>query len=173
MNSIPLPAGCREGEKMQAYCLSNDHKRIWIQGDKRTWKVYGGHQIPRDAEIANAKLVRRNQAYYIQITFFIEWDECDLHNEWEILARAFSLDGIGLDFGIETNITLSNGEKLNWYYTESERLKEAQAENESYRAWHKGRCGWERNSSAQLRVINREYERTRRKKQDAINKLVH
>lgn len=173
MDSIPLPAGCREGEKMQAYRLSDDHKRIWLQGDKKVWRIYGGKQIPRDAEIANARLVRRNQNYYIQITFFVEWDEKDLHDEWEILERAFSLEGVGLDFGIETNITLSNGEKFNWHYEETECLKQAQAGNEDYRAWHLRNYGWEKSSNARLRVVNREYERIRRKKQDAINKLVH
>lgn len=125
LDSIPLKQGCREGEKMQSYRLMDDHKHVKIQGDDRSWRVYGGHQIPRDAEIASGRLVRRNQNYYIQITFFVEWDDTDLHDEWEILERALSLDGTGLDFGIKSHITLSNGEKLTWWFEESDKLKAA------------------------------------------------
>ena len=113
LNSIPLPAGNWQGDKAQSYTLHKDRKRVTFQGDKRVFRVIGGEQIPRDAELENAKLIRKEDKYFLHVTFFVEWEEGDApHTEEQIETLANALDGTGLDFGIETNVTTSDGAKL-------------------------------------------------------------
>lgn len=172
--SIPLVKGSRESDKMQSFKLMDDHRHIQIQGDnKRTWRIYGGKQIPKNAEIANGKLIKRNGDYYVQITYYVDWSEEEKSRMDHMPHSLDYLDGIGLDFGIETNITTSNGDKLSWYFEETPRLKEAQRVNQAYRDWHRKAYGWADNSKRQLGIIARENEVLRCRKQDAINKLIH
>ena len=174
LNSIPLANGCRENEKMQSFRIMDDHKHIQIQGDnKRTWRIYGGEQIPKNAEIANGKIIKRNDNFYIQITYYIDWTDEERTRIDHMPHSLDHLDGIGLDFGIETNITTSDCDKLNWYFEETPRLKAAQRANEAYRKWHQKAYGWADNSKRQLKIIARENDILRRRKQDAINKLIH
>lgn len=173
LNSIPLKQGCREGEKMQTYRLMDDHKHVRFQGDNRSWKIIGGEQIPRDAELANGKLVRVGQDYYLHITFFVEWSEEEKKAIDEMPSKLSQLIGAGLDFGIETNITTNDGEKFNWWFGETERLKKAQQDNENYRAWHRREYGWARSSNTQVKIMREEYAKIGRRKQDAINKFLH
>ena len=66
-------------------------------------------------EYANANLLKKPDGYYLKVTCYINKDS---------LPKA-TTNGkeIGLDFGIKTNITTSEGEKLDVSIEESERLK--------------------------------------------------
>jgi len=64
-------------------------------------KVNGLDQIPQDAEIANAQLINRHGDYHIDITTFVP-------NETK------KLNGMHMDLGIKTQITLSNGIKVEY-----------------------------------------------------------
>ena len=66
-------------------------------------------------ELANANLIKRPGGYYLKVTCFINKDN----------FKKIQTNGkeIGLDFGIKTNITTSEGEKLDVSVEESERLK--------------------------------------------------
>ena len=79
-----------------------DNKHIKIQGIKQKIKVLGLNQIPESAEIANANLIKKSGDYYLKITYFT-------NKELQLVPE----EKIGLDFGIETDITFSNGIKLN------------------------------------------------------------
>lgn len=66
-------------------------------------------------ELANANLVKKSDGYYLKVTCFI--------NKENFKEREKNGKEIGLDFGIKTNITTSEGEKLDMTVRESDRLK--------------------------------------------------
>ena len=73
---------------------------------------------------------------------------------------------IGLDFGIKTNITTSEGEKLDVSIQESDRLKTLQ--RELFR-----RVRGSKNRNKTIKLIQREYQKLSNRKQDKANKIVH
>ena len=73
---------------------------------------------------------------------------------------------IGLDFGIKTNLTTSEGEKLDVSIEESERLKKLQ--RELFR-----RVKGSNNRHKTIKLIQREYQKLSNRKQDKANKIVH
>ena len=80
-----------------------------------------------------------------------------------IVAKAAE---IGLDFGIKSSITTSEGEKLDVCVEESERLKKLQ--RELFR-----RVKGSNNRHKTIKLIQREYQKLSNKKQDKANKIVH
>lgn len=72
---------------------------------------------------------------------------------------------IGLDFGIKSNITTSEGEKLDVSIQESDRLKTLQ--RELFR-----RVKGSKNRNKTIKLIQREYQKLSNKKQDKANKIV-
>ncbi len=77
-----------------------------------------GNQLQNVDELANANLVHNPDGYYLKVTTFINKEN---YHEKPKNGRE-----IGLDFGIKTNMTTSNGEKINISVEESERLKRLQ-----------------------------------------------
>ena len=88
---------------------------VHISGIKRPIRVFGMDQIPPDAEFANAKLVKRPSGIYLILTCYIPQHERNVKLE--------NKPDIGLDFGIKTTITTSEGEKYDISVREPERLK--------------------------------------------------
>jgi len=72
---------------------------------------------------------------------------------------------MGLDFGIKTNITTSEGEKLDVSVEESERLKKLQ--RELFR-----RVKGSNNRHKTIKLIQREYQKLSNRKQDKANKII-
>ena len=72
---------------------------------------------------------------------------------------------IGLDFGIKTNITTSEGEKINVSIEEGERLKRLQRELCR-------RTKGSNNRHKTINLIQREYQKLSNRKKDAANKIV-
>ena len=130
--------------------------RIKIQGIKRPIYLSGLKQLLKYNEIdyTTAQLLWDGNDYYISITCFVPK---------EYIIRSGS---IGIDMGVVTHITLSDGRKLNVSVEESERLKGLQRllEKKKYRSnnWYKVRS-----------KIKKEYNRMNNKKNDAANKIVH
>ena len=109
-------------------CYGNDgnsngkyRNTVHIAGIKRPIRVFGMEQIPKEAEFANAKLVKRPSGIYLMLTCYIP----------ESKGKSESEDkpSIGLDFGIKTTITTSEGEKIDITVREPERLKGLQKKN--------------------------------------------
>ena len=88
---------------------------VHIAGIKRPIRVFGMEQIPGDAEFANAKLVKRPSGIYLMLTCYVPRHEGSIDHE--------NKPDIGLDFGIKTTITTSEGEKYDISVREPERLK--------------------------------------------------
>ena len=115
-------------------------------------------QIPKDAEFANAKLVKKPSGIYLLLTCYV--------------PREAKRDGkaekppIGLDFGIKTTITTSEGEKYDISVREQERLKGLQRKLARQK---KGSKGWYHTK----RLIRREYEKLANKRRAKANQAYH
>jgi transposase len=101
------------------YKLDHQRSRLSLQGMKKSIKINGLDQISKlaqrftDIEIANAKLLKVQDDYYLNITVY--------HTDEE------KTDGcLGIDMGVKEQITLSNGVGLSYNIPESRRLKKLQ-----------------------------------------------
>ena len=89
--------------------------KVKIQGISGRILLRTGNQLQIADELANANLISKPDGYYLKVTAFINkenWKEAKKNGK-----------EIGLDFGIKTSITTSEGEKLDVSVEESERLK--------------------------------------------------
>jgi len=94
--------------------------------------------------LANANLVKKPDGYYLKVT-------CYINKENFKLVETNGKE-IGLDFGIKTNITTSEGEKLDVSVEESDRLKKLQ--REMFR-----RTKGSNNRHKTIKLIQREYQK--------------
>jgi len=104
--SIPLK------QHTQTFTILRNSKKIKIQGIKKPLKVNGLNQLPKNYEIANANLVRVGKDYYVKITIYVPREKNNPPNK-----------SIGIDFGCESQLTLSNGEKIKFQIPISDRVK--------------------------------------------------
>ena len=131
---------------------------VHIAGIKRPIRVFGMEQIPEDAEFANAKLIKRPSGIYLLLTCYIP--------KHEGRAKTGNKPDIGIDFGIRTTITTSEGEKYDISVREPERLKGLQKklarQEKGSRGWHDTR-----------HLIQREYEKLTNKRRAKANQVYH
>ena len=126
-----------------------------LQGFKEHFKLNGVKQIPKNAEYANAQLIKKPSGYYLHVTCYVS----------KIKKETNGL-GIGFDFGIKDNIIDSFGNKYNFKFKETKRLKKANKDsNRNY-----VKVGKSSNSSN--KILKREYEKINNKKKDAKNKFI-
>ena len=130
-----------EGNKNGKY-----RNTVHIAGIKRPVRVFGMEQIPYGAEYANAKLVKKPSGIYLMLTCYVPVTEGSMHSE--------KRPDIGIDFGIKTTITTSEGDKYDISVREQGRLKGLQKKLARQK---KGSRGW----YATRHLIRREYERLR------------
>ena len=136
--------------------ISNN--KIKLMGIKQHLKVFGLEQIKPEYEIANAKLIKKANGYYIKLTCFKFIKESTFTNEVK--------PDIGIDFGIKDSIITSNGKKFKVSIEESERLKKLQCK---FAKTVKGS-----NNRYKLKLkIQKEYEHIINKRNDTGNKIVN
>jgi len=99
VNSIPLK------QYGVTYSLDFAQNRVRIQRLGK-FRVLGLHQIPADAEIANAVLVRKPCGYYLHVTCYLPKDS---HTSLNPVGK-----DIGIDFGVSSKLTLSNGIRIDF-----------------------------------------------------------
>ena len=131
--------------------------KVKIQGISGRILLRTGNQLQIADELANANLISKPDGYYLKVTAFINkenWKEAKKNGK-----------EIGLDFGIKTSITTSEGEKLDVQVEESERLKKLQ--REMFR-----RVKGSSNRHKTIKLIQREYQKLSNKNQDKANKIV-
>ena len=140
----------------QTYSFKSFNK-VKIQGISGTVLVRTGNQLQIADELANANLVKKPDGYYLKVTAFINKEN------W----KSIQTNGkeIGLDFGIKTSITTSEGEKLDVSVEESERLKKLQ--RQLFR-----RVKGSNNRHKTIKLIQKEYQKLSNRKQDKANKIV-
>lgn len=132
--------------------------KVKIQGIKKPLRVNGLEQITRlpEYDLANAKLIQRNGDYYLAVTVYVNKTE----------TKNNAKPRIGIDFGCQTSLTLSDGTKYNCVVEETERIKELK--QRASRAM-KG----SNNKRKLLLQIRRKNERLTNKKSDLANKICH
>lgn len=137
----------------------NSHKFIGNNKIRITglgvFHIHGKNQIKTDWEFANAKLIKKPSGYYILLTCY---ENLTLNN---VNTNSNRVD-CGLDFGIQTNITTSDGEKIDVYIEETERLKNLQRKkarqiknsNNYKRTLHKIQIEYEKMSNRKKNFVN-------------------
>ena len=103
-------------------------------------------------------MIRKPDGYYLKVTCFI--------NKENFKEQKTNGKEIGLDFGIKTGVTTSEGEKFDVSIGESDRLKRLQ--KQLFR-----RVKGSNNRRKTIKLIQREYQKLSNRKQDIVNKLVH
>ena len=131
--------------------------KVRIAGISGTILLRTGNQLQIADELANANLVKKADGYYLKVTAFI--------NKKNFKEKQKNRKEIGLDFGIKTSITTSEGEKLDVSIEESDRLKKLQ--RQMFR-----RVKGSNNRYKTIQLIRREYQKLSNKKEDKSNKIV-
>ena len=150
LNCIPLK------QYGNSYVFKSFNK-VRISGISGKILVRTGNQLQNADELANANLIKRPDGYYLKVTAYINKE-----NFKEITTNGKE---IGLDFGIKTNITTSEGEKLDVCVEESDRLKRLQKQMSR-------RAKGSNNRYKTIKLIQREYQKLSNRKQDKTNKIV-
>ena len=130
-------------------------RKVYIMGIKGQVLVRGVEQIPAGVELANANLIKRADGYFLKVTAYQERKERESNGK-----------EIGLDFGIKTSITTSEGEKIDLHVGESDQLKRLQRELSR-------RVKGSNNRQKTILKLRRAYQKQTNKKQDKANKIVH
>ena len=145
--------------KLKQYNVTHYLKgnKFKIQGIKTPIRVMGLHQLKQYSNIdyTTANLLYDGINYFISLTCFIDKEVKIKHNNI-----------IGIDMGVSTTLTLSNGEKYDISIEESERLKKLQAK---LARQIKG----SNNRYKTIKKLRKEYNHINNKKNDIANKLVH
>ena len=135
-----------------------DKKHMKFQGMKRPIKIEGTEQffdLP-GLEFANAKLLDLPDGYCIALTTF--------QNKGGETKKY--KPEIGIDMGIKTSITTSEGKKINVFVGETKRLKKIQ------RRIMKRKKG-SSNRYKMRKLLRKEYQKLDNRKKDKANKIVH
>jgi transposase len=127
---------------------------IRLQGCKGWFKVYGIEQIAElkkidpDYELATATLVKVSDGnYHIHITSYVNKQKLINYRKSKLEKKKYVKPGeeiVGIDFGCETNFTLSNGKKFNFLVEETERHRSLQK--------HLKRCKYDSNNYWKIRL---------------------
>ena len=122
-------------------------------------KARGLHQLGENYSVRCATLSRADDGYYLSISIK-RWEE----------PRAQTNRQVGLDFGIKTSITTSDGEKFNLKISESKKLKRLQKKLARSRQMNTGTT---KNQLKTRRLLRLEYQKISNQKKDFANKLIH
>lgn len=135
-----------------------DQWHIGIQGFSKPLKIKGANQfwnIP-GIEFANAKLLNLPEGYYFAVTTYSD-------NGGE--TRKYKPE-VGIDMGIKTTITTSDGKKYKVLIEESERIKKCQ------RLIARRKKGSNNRYKAR-KLLQKAYQKLTSRKKDTANKIVH
>ena len=135
-----------------------DMNHIGLQGFTERLRVKGANQFwhIQEIELANAKLLNLPDGYYLAITTYQPKGGEQKKYKPEI----------GIDMGIKTSVTTSDGRKYHVLIEESERIKKCQ------RLIARRKKGSSNRYKAR-KLLQRAYQRLTSRKSDAANKIVH
>lgn len=138
------------------YKFSQDGKRARIQNIPGYVRISGYEQL-EGYELANAKLIQKPSGFYLFVTAF---QDTSLIEDTFIPGTV-----LGIDFGVNDKIVLSNGEKFNAYVGEFDRLRRLQ---KKLNRQQKGSNGYAKT----CHLIRREYEKMDNLKNEYANQIV-
>ena len=142
------------------YKIDFERNRVKIQGIKKKFRVLGLHQIPENAEITNAYLIKKPTGYYLYVVCYL-WKEEALKG---IEEKQFSIP-VGIDLGVKDQVSLTTGEKIRWYIPETKRLKRLQ------RTLARRKKG-SKNYLKAKSLIQKEWEYVKNRREDVKNKVM-
>jgi putative transposase len=93
-----------------------DEKHVRIEGIKQRLRVRGLGQLPHGADVANGTLMLRGGDYYLSITTYGGRESRESGNNL----------CLGIDFGLDKQLTLSNGIEVQYSIPVDERLRRLQ-----------------------------------------------
>jgi putative transposase len=147
--------------KLKQYNVTHSLRgnKFKIQGIKDLIRVRGIEQLAKykNIDYTTANLLYDGINYYIALTCFIDKDNAE---------KQYKNDIVGIDMGVSTSLTLSDGIKYDISIEESDRLKKLQAKLVSKQ---KG----SNNRYKLIKKIRKEYIHISNKKNDISNKIVH
>ena len=154
-NSIPLR------QFGTTYRIDFQRNRIKVQNIKKEFYVRGLKQIPNNADITNAKFIRKASGLYFHITCYVPYAQPNRTGHIE-----------GIDFGIGHNLTFTDGSYADVDVPESKSVKLASKRvNKALRKSPVGKKA--KNHYKRKKKLRRAYERDINRRKDAANKLVH
>lgn len=154
-NSLPLQ------QFGKTYKIDLDLNRIKVQKIKKAFYVRGLKQIPKNAEFANATLVRKASGLYFHITCYIP-----------VTASVKTGKSVGIDFGIENNLNFSDDrEAVNAYINETNYIKHLS--RKINRCWIRNGKKHSENNKKRIIKLRRAYEKLANQKADLAHKIVH
>ena len=158
-NSIPLK---QFGNTHRIKSLS----KVGVIGITGNFRVHGLEQFADNpnAEIANAKLLKKPDGYYIHWTVYIA------KNKLPVIQR--NGEAIGIDFGCGTSFTFSDGHKEDFKLKEPESLKKLQKSLARKRKYETDKKHSNRYRSVKKK-LERAYQHLANIKNDKANKLCH
>ena len=158
-NSVPLR---QFGNTHRIKSLS----KVGITGISGNFRVHGLEQFADNpnAEIANAKLIKKPDGYYIHWTVYMD------KNKLPVIRKNDEV--IGIDFGCGTSFTFSDGHKEDFKLKEPEYLKKLQKSLARKRKTETCKKHSNQYKSAQ-RKLERAYQHLTNIKNDKANKLCH
>ena len=162
----------KNGNKVGKLRYISDYKSIDLKQYKTTYKiksqnrikvqkisgllhVNGLGQFDEDIEFANAKILNTPKGYYLSITTYKAISE----------EKKEYKDVVGIDLGVKTHVTTSDGRKFNASVKETERLKKLQ------RDLNRKKKG-SNNRRKSIITIQKEYQKMSNQKNDSANKIV-
>ena len=148
--------------KLKQYNVTHSLRgnKFKIQGIKDLIRVRGIEQLAKykdNIDYTTANLLYDGINYYIVLTCFIDK---------ESVEKQYKNDIVGIDMGVSTSLTLSDGTKYDISIGESDRLKKLQTKLVSKQ---KG----SNNRYKLIKKIRKEYIHINNKKNDISNKIVH
>ena len=147
--------------KLKQYNVTHSLRgnKFKIQGIKDLIRVRGIEQLKKykNIDYTTANLLYDGINYYIALTCFIDKDN---------IEKQYKNDIVGIDMGVSTSLTLSDGTKYDISIGESDRLKKLQTKLVSKQ---KG----SNNRYKLIRKIRKEHIHINNKKNDISNKIVH
>ena len=143
------------------YDIDKDISGIRVQKIKKPFKVRGLDQIPENAEIANARFIRKASGLYFHITCFLPKEE-----------KTVTYKSVGIDFGIKDNLVFSDGrEPINIHVPESKGTRLASRRMNkalSHNGYRKSKRHCKR-----LKKVRIAYEKDNNRRKDLAHKAVH
>ena len=143
------------------YDIDKDRSRVRVQNIRKPFRVRGLEQIPENAEIANAKFIRKASGLYFHITCYIPKEE-------KILPHK----SVGIDFGVGDNLVFSDGrDPVNICVPESKGTKLASRRMNKALSHNGNKKG--QNHFKRRQKLRKAYEKDKNKRKDLANKAVH
>ena len=142
------------------YRIDFSCNRIKVQNITKEFYVRGLKQIPEEAEITNAKFLRKPDGLYFHITCFVPKEE-----------HVPTGKDCGIDFGIEHNLTLTDGTTFDIDIPESKGTK--LASKRLNRSLKRNNDKKSANHYRRMKKLQAAYQTDRNRRIDQANKAVH